>query len=104
MVSRKMQSGGTGAKRRSIIYKSYDPISAVENINAMCKEIYIRCFDWIVRKVNESVNSGPDSAANESTGMIGILDIFGFEIFDKNSLEQLCINLANEALQVCMSL
>ena len=50
----------------------------------------------LVRKINESV--GHSNLA--STAFIGILDIFGFEIFKSNSLEQLFINFTNEKLQV----
>jgi hypothetical protein len=95
--------------RTSIMFKPYNKDAATDNRDAMAKEVYTRIFDWIVAKVNEAVN--PDlsgkgryagaykNTAGDGRGFIGILDIFGFEIFVKNSLEQLCINLANEALQ-----
>lgn len=51
-------------------------------------------FDWIVLKINEGLYiNDPDSYT------IGVLDIYGFEIFHKNGFEQLCINYVNEKLQ-----
>ena len=58
---------------------SYLPSVAKENKNAMVKEIYSRCFDWIVGKINNLTLK----VSNEPTKLIGILDIFGFEIFAK---------------------
>ena len=52
-------------------------------------------FDWLVRRINKSM--GKPTAQNPKE--IGILDIFGFEIFEHNSFEQLCINFTNEMLQ-----
>jgi Myosin head (motor domain)/MyTH4 domain len=63
--------------------------------NAMAKTIYYRMFDWLVQRINQSMV--PKSGLTTTT--IGVLDIFGFEIFDMNSFEQLCINFANEKLQ-----
>jgi len=63
--------------------------------NALAKTIYYRLFDWLVEKVN--VSMVPPKGIKTAT--IGALDIFGFEIFDVNSFEQLCINFANEKLQ-----
>ena len=88
-----------GGRRTSVTYKKYTPEISVENRNALAKEIYRRCFDYIVAKINSSINAKPEEISRIKTSMIGILDIFGFEIFKKNSFEQLCINLANEALQ-----
>lgn len=62
--------------------------------DALAKAIYNNLFDWIVERVNVSLKA-QDSTANT----IGILDIYGFEIFEKNSFEQLCINYVNEKLQ-----
>ena len=53
-------------------------------------------FDWIVLKINGVLSK---LCGSERTTIIGVLDIFGFEIFEKNSFEQLCINFANEKLQ-----
>ena len=63
--------------------------------DAMAKCIYGRMFEWIVRRINSAITS----KITKSTSFIGILDIFGFEVFVTNSFEQLCINFANEALQ-----
>ncbi|KIW07562.1 myosin-1 [Verruconis gallopava] len=62
--------------------------------DALAKAIYFNLFDWIVQRVNESLRARGASAYS-----IGILDIYGFEIFERNSFEQLCINYVNEKLQ-----
>ncbi|XP_059476387.1 myosin-IIIb-like isoform X1 [Neocloeon triangulifer] len=65
--------------------------------DAMAKGLYGRLFDWIVNQINRLL------ALNRYTCKeplaIGLLDIFGFENFSKNSFEQLCINVANEQIQ-----
>jgi myosin-5 len=67
---------------------------------ALIKAIYGAMFDFIVKKVNESIGESTDNVEESNmTASIGVLDIFGFEIFDVNNFEQLCINYANEALQ-----
>ncbi|WAQ94639.1 MYO1D-like protein [Mya arenaria] len=62
--------------------------------------IYDRMFTWIVKRINEAID--PKTAGVEFVGkntVIGVLDIYGFEIFDNNSFEQFCINYCNEKLQ-----
>ncbi|XP_070842280.1 myosin-IIIa isoform X3 [Chaetodon trifascialis] len=72
---------------------------AAEVRDAMGKALYGRLFSWIVNRINALLR--PDShLGEEDKGLnIGILDIFGFENFKKNSFEQLCINIANEQIQ-----
>uniref|UniRef100_A0A671XC44 non-specific serine/threonine protein kinase n=1 Tax=Sparus aurata TaxID=8175 RepID=A0A671XC44_SPAAU len=72
---------------------------AAEVRDAMGKALYGRLFSWIVNRINALLR--PDShPGEEDKGLnIGILDIFGFENFKKNSFEQLCINIANEQIQ-----
>ncbi|VDO16604.1 unnamed protein product, partial [Haemonchus placei] len=60
--------------------------------------IYDRLFTWVVQKINESITVEQTSRYNKGT-VIGVLDIYGFEIFGTNSFEQLCINYCNEKLQ-----
>ncbi|KAL7753446.1 class II myosin [Sorochytrium milnesiophthora] len=62
--------------------------------DALAKVLYERMFDWIVQRVNAAMRSRQPPALT-----IGVLDIYGFEIFDHNSFEQLCINYVNEKLQ-----
>lgn len=73
---------------------------AIESINALAKAIYSRLFDWLLMHINIAL-AGGEGALNdrEASSYIGILDIYGFEILEKNSFEQLCINFANERLQ-----
>ena len=67
--------------------------------DSLCKDLYGNLFSWIIKKVNATISVGNASKANETKGnFIGLLDIFGFEIFPKNGFEQLCINYANEKL------
>lgn len=77
-----------------IIESPANPSQAVSTRDALAKAIYDNLFDWIVERVNVSLKAR-DTTANS----IGILDIYGFEIFQKNSFEQLCINYVNEKLQ-----
>ncbi len=87
--------------RRTLPNKIYDtpvsPKSAEDNRDALVKAIYSKLFAWIVSKVNEIL--APKSGGSDAYPFVAILDIFGFEVFKKNSLEQLCINFANEKLQ-----
>jgi myosin heavy subunit len=63
--------------------------------DAFAKFIYNRLFDSIVYRVNSSIAT----SKKKGTKSVGVLDIFGFEIFQSNSFEQLCINYTNEKLQ-----
>merc|ERR1719232_2132813 len=64
-------------------------------IEAIGKATYERLFKWIVTRINRSL----DRTKRQGASFIGILDIAGFEIFELNSFEQLCINYTNEKLQ-----
>merc|ERR1712002_1077941 len=64
------------------------------SVSATSKSLFARLFDWIVGKVNDSLD-----APNPRKYFIGVLDIAGFEIFELNVLEQLLINYTNERLQ-----
>ena len=63
--------------------------------DSLAKMIYSNLFDWTIQQVNKSL-----IGATSRLLSIGILDIFGFEVFDTNSFEQLCINYSNEKLQL----
>jgi myosin heavy subunit len=64
--------------------------------DAISKEIYGFLFNYIVKRINTKICS---EKISNNINFIGILDIFGFEIFEKNDFEQFCINYANETLQ-----
>jgi len=65
----------------------------IENsFDTIAQNMYLLLFNFIVSKINRTIESEEDS-------YIGILDIFGFEVFKNNGFEQLCINYTNERLQ-----
>ncbi|XP_011883416.1 PREDICTED: myosin heavy chain, muscle isoform X16 [Vollenhovia emeryi] len=64
------------------------------SVGAMSKAMFDRVFKWLVKKCNETLDT-----KQKRQHFIGVLDIAGFEIFDFNGFEQLCINFTNEKLQ-----
>lgn len=95
-----------------VCFKSFvDPISktqmkrnlsrslAITNKDTLAKKIYEQLFNWLVVQTNGYI-SDRTKVNDANIRSIGILDIFGFEVFPDNSLEQLCINYANEKLQL----
>lgn len=64
-------------------------------VEAIAKACYERMFKWLVNRINRSL----DRTKRQGASFIGILDMAGFEIFELNSFEQLCINYTNEKLQ-----
>jgi len=107
LTKRSVQAGGG---RRSM----YDSPLSVKDANftrdALAKRLYDGFFALVVGKINAALGGDAlaavkgqptleEKAANPSAGWIGLLDVFGFEIFEKNGFEQLMVNLANERLQ-----
>ncbi|ESO02636.1 hypothetical protein HELRODRAFT_188784 [Helobdella robusta] len=74
-------------------------VASVDVRDAFVKGIYGRMFIWIITKINEAIFVQASKDSKHKKNSIGVLDIFGFENFEKNSFEQLCINYANENLQ-----
>uniref|UniRef100_A0A8D3CD60 Methyl-CpG binding domain protein 3b n=1 Tax=Scophthalmus maximus TaxID=52904 RepID=A0A8D3CD60_SCOMX len=68
---------------------------AAEARDALAKHIYGQLFTWTVQRLNSALRT----QRGQSRSFIGVLDIYGFETFDRNSFEQFCINYANEKLQ-----
>ena len=69
---------------------------SINKRDALAKEIYGYLFNYIVDFINSKIYQEKNK---DNLKFIGILDIFGFEIFEKNDFEQFCINYANETLQ-----
>ncbi|KIM32324.1 hypothetical protein M408DRAFT_14711 [Serendipita vermifera MAFF 305830] len=83
-----------GGRRGSVYDVPLNPAQAGSGRDALSKAIYNNLFEWIVSRVNISMKP-----RSPHTQIIGVLDIYGFEIFQDNSFEQLCINYVNEKLQ-----
>ncbi|XP_068190272.1 unconventional myosin-Ih isoform X1 [Antennarius striatus] len=93
-----LQQGLTHRKIEAKAEEVLSPFSvdhAVYARDALAKAIYGRTFNWLVNKINESLANKDPSRKT----VIGLLDIYGFEVFNVNSFEQFCINYCNEKLQ-----
>ncbi|XP_078081100.1 unconventional myosin-XIX [Mustelus asterias] len=85
----------TAGRQQQIFKKPCSKIECSTRRDCVAKVIYAKLFDWLVKVINGSICS--DSF--RWTNFIGLLDVYGFESFPQNNLEQLCINYANEKLQ-----
>eukprot|EP01094_Clydonella_sp_ATCC50884_P021088 TRINITY_DN454_c0_g1_i1.p1 TRINITY_DN454_c0_g1~~TRINITY_DN454_c0_g1_i1.p1 ORF type:complete len:1235 (+),score=638.84 TRINITY_DN454_c0_g1_i1:22-3726(+) len=79
--------------RSEIIHKPLAPQFAKDQTQSFAKYLYSVLFEWMVNKLNACTH------AEVYVNFIGVLDIFGFEMFELNSFEQFLINFANEKLQ-----
>ncbi|NXB78380.1 MYO1D protein, partial [Donacobius atricapilla] len=90
----------TVATGRDVIDKQHTEQEATYGRDAFAKAIYERLFCWIVTHINDVIEvKNYDTTVHGKNTVIGVLDIYGFEIFDSNSFEQFCINYCNEKLQ-----
>ncbi|EDM07465.1 myosin, heavy polypeptide 14 [Rattus norvegicus] len=80
---------------RDYVQKAQTKEQADFALEALAKATYERLFRWLVLRLNRALDRSPRQGAS----FLGILDIAGFEIFQLNSFEQLCINYTNEKLQ-----
>nr|XP_045377191.1 myosin-11 isoform X4 [Camelus bactrianus] len=80
---------------RDVVQKAQTKEQADFAVEALAKATYERLFRWILTRVNKAL----DKTHRQGASFLGILDIAGFEIFEVNSFEQLCINYTNEKLQ-----
>lgn len=114
--AKKMVTQTTITGRGSILELKLSPEQAKNALNAFCKYLYGELFHHLIQRINACAKQQTAEASGTTTpssmvtqrgkpkaastaAFIGILDIFGFEVMKKNSLEQLCINFTNETLQ-----
>ncbi|XP_069624685.1 unconventional myosin-Ie-like isoform X4 [Ranitomeya imitator] len=91
LTSRKMDSKWGG--KSEVIDVTLNVEQACFSRDALSKALYTRLFDYLVEAVNKAMRKDVEEYN------IGVLDIYGFEIFQKNGFEQFCINFVNEKLQ-----
>uniref|UniRef100_H3CXS5 Osteoclast-stimulating factor 1 n=1 Tax=Tetraodon nigroviridis TaxID=99883 RepID=H3CXS5_TETNG len=91
LTSRKMDSKW-GGKSESITV-TLNQEQANYTRDALAKALYARLFDYLVEAINKAIQKPHEEFS------IGVLDIYGFEIFQRNGFEQFCINFVNEKLQ-----
>lgn len=91
LTSRRFDSKWGGKSERLDVTLNVE--QAVYSRDALAKGLYSRIFDYLVQRVNSAMETKVQGQT------IGILDIYGFEIFEKNGFEQFCINFVNEKLQ-----
>ncbi|XP_063296364.1 unconventional myosin-Ie-like [Pelobates fuscus] len=91
LTSRKMDSKWGG--KSEVIDVTLNVEQASFTRDALSKALYSRLFDYLVEAVNKAMRKEKEEYN------IGVLDIYGFEIFQKNGFEQFCINFVNEKLQ-----
>nr|XP_057903496.1 unconventional myosin-Ig isoform X2 [Doryrhamphus excisus] len=83
-----------------VIEKGHTEEEACFGRDAFSKALYERLFGWIVGRINNIIEvKDYNPVLHGKNTVIGVLDIYGFEIFDNNSFEQFCINYCNEKLQ-----
>uniref|UniRef100_A0A7N6BRK6 Myosin IG n=1 Tax=Anabas testudineus TaxID=64144 RepID=A0A7N6BRK6_ANATE len=83
-----------------VIEKGHTEHEACFGRDAFAKALYERLFGWIVGRINAVIEvKDYNPVLHGKNTVIGVLDIYGFEIFDNNSFEQFCINYCNEKLQ-----
>ena len=82
---------------REWVEKVQTPEQVRLGLNALSKGIYERGFGDLVNRINSQLDQ--TGMGTDDSHFIGVLDIAGFEIFEQNSFEQLCINYTNEKLQ-----
>ncbi|NXQ59444.1 MYO19 protein, partial [Anthoscopus minutus] len=85
----------TAGKQQQVFKKPCSRAECETRRDCLAKVIYARLFEWLVLVINENIYTAP----SVWTSFIGLLDVYGFEAFPENNLEQLCINYANEKLQ-----
>lgn len=91
LTSRVMDSRWGG--RTETISVTLNTEQAAFTRDALSKALYARLFDFLVERINKAMQKDQEELN------IGVLDIYGFEIFQKNGFEQFCINFVNEKLQ-----
>ncbi|KAM4630562.1 unconventional myosin-Ig [Polymixia lowei] len=83
-----------------VIQKGHTEQEACFGRDAFAKALYERLFGWIVGRINSVIEvKDYNPVLHGKNTVIGVLDIYGFEIFENNSFEQFCINYCNEKLQ-----
>ncbi|XP_051850060.1 unconventional myosin-XIX [Antechinus flavipes] len=85
----------TAGKQQQVFRKPCSRAECETRRDCLAKVTYARLFDWLVSIINGSICAEPSTWDT----FIGLLDVYGFECFPSNNLEQLCINYANEKLQ-----
>uniref|UniRef100_A0A8C4R7U3 Myosin IE n=1 Tax=Eptatretus burgeri TaxID=7764 RepID=A0A8C4R7U3_EPTBU len=91
LTSRKIDSKWGG--KSETIDVTLNVEQAVYTRDALAKALHSRVFDFLVESINKAIRKSHEEHS------IGVLDIYGFEIFQKNGFEQFCINFVNEKLQ-----
>lgn len=84
---------------QEIISQARDVMQVRQAVEALARALYERLFSHIVERINKAIERETHGSSIGSTTFIGVLDIAGFEIFEANSFEQLCVNYTNEKLQ-----